>query len=519
MTHSNGHANPNGGPDLAALRQAYEEAGQGHVFTFWDKLTPAEQGPFAAELASIDVKRVNRIYRNAMAAEAPAADLTGLAPPLVGKDISRSPSPTPEEAGPLPASAVASSDSPDAARWRDVGLRAIADGTVAVLLLAGGQGSRLGSPNPKGMYDLGLPSSKSLFAYQAGRIRKLQALAAQHAGKDDKDVRLRWYVMTSGPTRAVTEAYFAEMDYFGLDSNDVVFFEQGVLPALSNDGKLLLAAPGKVFTAPDGNGGLYAALRRPVNANTDMTVLSDLHARGIKYIHAYCVDNCLVKVADPVFVGYCIERDAQCGAKVVRKTVPTESVGVIAKRGEAYGVIEYSELPTAKAEQRDDKGDLAFWAANIANHFYTTAFLDTVEAMERKMAFHIARKKIPHVDIASGQQLSPAEPNGMKLEMFIFDVFPFVPALSVLEVSRAEEFSGLKNAPGSKSDSPETSRRDLLAQQRRWLLAAGATFADGVEVEVTPEASYGGEGLEYVAGKHFVRSGAISGPDDVAALV
>lgn len=293
----------------------------------------------------------------------------------------------------------------------------------------------------------------------------------------------------------------------------------GVLPALSNDGKLLLASPGKVFTAPDGNGGLYAALRRPVNANTDMSVLSDLRARGIKFIHAYCVDNCLVKVADPIFVGCCIERDAQCGAKVVRKTIPTESVGVIAKRGDAYGVIEYSELSRDKAEMRDAKGDLAFWAANIANHFYTTAFLDTVEAMERKMVFHIARKKIPHVDVATGQEVKPTEPNGMKLEMFIFDVFPFVPALSVLEVDRAEEFSGLKNAPGSKADSPETSRRDLLAQQRRWLEAAGATIADGVEVEVTPDVTYAGEALDFVKGKHFVRSGAISAPEDVTALV
>jgi UDP-N-acetylglucosamine/UDP-N-acetylgalactosamine diphosphorylase len=244
-------------------------------------------------------------------------------------------------------------------------------------------------------------------------------------------------------------------------------------------------------------------------------VLSDLRARGIKYIHAYCVDNCLVKVADPVFIGCCMERNAACGAKVVRKTIPTESVGVLAQRGDGYAVIEYSELSREKAEMTDAQGRLAFWAANIVNHFYTTDFLDSVEAMERKMAFHIARKKIANVDTATGELIKPTEPNGMKLELFVFDVFPFTRDLVVLEVDRAEEFSPLKNAPGSKADCPETSRRDLLAQQRRWLEAAGATVAEGADVEVLPEVSYAGENLAAVKGKTFAASTVIATPADL----
>lgn len=224
--------------DIASLKATYEAAGQGHVFNFWNQLSVPEQNELAAQLSEIDVDRVNRIYRNAVAAEEPVTPEAEEAanphelqiPNLVGQDKSRSrsPSPLPEEATPLPESAVASaSNAADAARWNDIGLKAIADGTVAVLLLAGGQGSRLGSSNPKGMYDIGLPSSKSLFQYQAARIARLQQIAAAHAGKNPKDVRLRWYVMTSGPTRAVTEQYFAEQKYFGLDPNDVVFFEQG----------------------------------------------------------------------------------------------------------------------------------------------------------------------------------------------------------------------------------------------------------------------------------------------------
>jgi UDP-N-acetylglucosamine/UDP-N-acetylgalactosamine diphosphorylase len=285
---------------------------------------------------------------------------------------------------------------------------------------------------------------------------------------------------------------------------------------LSEDGKLLLDTPSSVSVAPDGNGGLYAALRRPLSPNSPTTVLSDLRARNIQYIHAYCVDNCLVKVADPVFIGCCIARHAAAGAKVVRKLEPTESVGVLVKKGEAYAVAEYSELSKEKAAQRAPDGGLAFRAANIANHFYTTRFLEGVEAMEKKMAFHIARKKIATIDLHSGQVVKPSEPNGMKLELFIFDVFPFTRNLCVLEVDRAEEFSPLKNAPGSKADCPETSRRDLLAQQARWLKAAGAEIADGVEVEVTPEVTY--SGLEWVRGINMARSGVVRRREDVQGL-
>lgn len=291
-----------------------------------------------------------------------------------------------------------------------------------------------------------------------------------------------------------------------------------MLPALSDSGKLLLSSPSSVSVAPDGNGGLYAALRRPLSPSNPKSVLADLRSRHIEYIHAYCVDNCLVRVADPVFIGCCISRSAAAGAKVVRKLVPTESVGVLAKRGDNFAVVEYSELSKEKAEQRTSDGQLAFRAANIANHFYTTSFLESVEAMEKRMAFHIARKKIPTVDLVSGKLIKPDTINGMKLELFIFDVFPFTRSLCVLEIDRAEEFSPLKNAPGSKADCPETSRRDLLAQQRRWLIGNGADVADGVEVEVTPCLTYAGEGLDFVKGKRITKSGVLRSAADIMAL-
>jgi UDP-N-acetylglucosamine/UDP-N-acetylgalactosamine diphosphorylase len=286
------------------------------------------------------------------------------------------------------------------------------------------------------------------------------------------------------------------------------------------DGKVLLDSPSRVAVAPDGNGGLYAATRAPLSStDKSHTVLTDLAKRKILYVHAYCVDNCLVRVADPVFLGYCINKQADCAAKVVPKSSPTESVGVVACRGSKFSVVEYSEISTEQAERRDaDTGELTFRAGNIANHFYTTAYLNEVESFEDDLAYHIARKKIPHVDLESGESVKPSKPNGMKLEMFVFDVFPYTKRFSVLEVARNEEFSPLKNAPGTGADDAETSRRDLLAQHRRFLERAGATVKEGVEIEISPRVSYAGEGLESVKGKTFTKSGLVEEVEEMDAL-
>lgn len=294
----------------------------------------------------------------------------------------------------------------------------------------------------------------------------------------------------------------------------------GVLPCLTDDGKIFLDTPSSVAVAPDGNGGLYAALRSPLSSSdSSRTVLTDLSSRNISYLHAYCVDNCLVRVADPVFLGYCISRQADCGAKVVKKTVPTESVGVVAQRQSKFAVVEYSEISKEMAERKDENGDLSFRAANIANHFYTREFLEEVANYdESKMPFHIARKKIPHVDLSSKETVKPLKPNGMKLEQFVFDVFPFVKNFALLEAERKEEFSPLKNAPGTGSDDPETSRRDLLEEQKKWLESAGVALGEGVEVELSPLVSYAGEGLEEVKGLKVSKSGTVESIEELKKL-
>ncbi|WFD28373.1 hypothetical protein MNAN1_003383 [Malassezia nana] len=474
--------------DLADLRATYQEAGQSHVFTYWDELSESQKSELEKQLRSIDPVRLNATVKQALEADEAARE---------ARHVKIEPPP--------PASFVSAIGKEELVeKYRQMGLRSIADGQVAVLLLAGGQGTRLGSSAPKGCYNIQLPSGKSLFQLQAERIYQLQVLAQKNSG--GSKVVIPWYIMTSGPTREPTETFFREHNYFGLDPENVIFFEQGTLPCISNDGKILLDDKGKIATAPDGNGGLYAALRTPTSPGKP-SVLDDLQKRGIKYLHAYGVDNCLVKVGDPVFIGVCVEKQVPTGVKVVKKTDPAESVGVVACKDGKFSVVEYSEIPKELSEACDQEGELLMRAANIANHFYTTDFLvHQVPKFEDKMAYHVARKKIPSIDLATGQRVKPESPNGIKMELFIFDVFPFCQDLAIFEVERKEEFSPLKNASGTASDNPETSRRDLLAQHRRWLEKAGVQVPSGIDIELSPKVTYAGEGLSPLQGTTFTKT-------------
>ncbi|ERF68789.1 hypothetical protein EPUS_06233 [Endocarpon pusillum Z07020] len=479
--------------DLNSLREKYGRAKQDQVFAFYDQLSVAEKASLYDQLLRFDPDRINHL-----------ADVA-LHPPKSSDDKGE---PSIE---PLPESATASvldSNPEDIQKWYQSGLEHIANNKVAVVLMAGGQGTRLGSSAPKGCFDIGLPSHKSLFQLQGERIWKIQQLARKEFEKEE--VVVPWYVMTSGPTRAPTEKFFEEHNYFGLQKENVYIFEQGVLPCISNDGKILMEGKSKVAVAPDGNGGLYQALLTS-NARTDM------RKRGIEHVHAYCVDNCLVKVADPVFIGFAASKNVDIATKVVRKRNATEPVGLILLKNGKPDVVEYSEISKDVAEATDPKHPdvLKFRAANIVNHYYSFRFLETIEDWSQKLPHHVARKKIPHVDTQSGETIKPEKPNGIKLEQFVFDVFPFLSLeqFASFEVDRKDEFSPLKNARGTGEDDPDTSRKDILDQGTQWVKAAGATVISDsgteAEVEVSPLISYGREGLQYLKGREIKSTAVI----------
>ncbi|OOO08937.1 UTP--glucose-1-phosphate uridylyltransferase [Aspergillus oryzae] len=479
------------------LQQKYTDAGQGHVFKFVNQLNQVEKAQLFHQLSNFDPNRINELADKVLN---PAKTQDG-----------------PVTLEPLPEVATASimdSDPKDIQRWYDEGLQAVSENKVAVVLMAGGQGTRLGSSAPKGCFDIGLPSQKSLFQIQAERIAKLQLLAQ---GTSGKEAIIPWYVMTSGPTRKPTEEFFEQHKYFGLDKKNVVIFEQGVLPCISNEGKILLETKSKAAVAPDGNGGIYQAL-------ITSGVREDMRKRGIEHIHTYCVDNCLVKVADPVFIGFAASKKVDIATKVVRKRNATESVGLILQKNGKPDVVEYSEIDKETAEAKDPKQPdvLKFRAANIVNHYYSFRFFESIETWSHKLPHHVARKKIPCVNTETGESFKPEKPNGIKLEQFVFDVFPLTPLekFASIEVRREDEFSPLKNARGTGEDDPDTSKRDIMNQGQRWIEKAGGvvvTEGEAVGVEVSPLISYvsspsllpfeneqvGGEGLEFLKGREI----------------
>lgn len=242
--------------------------------------------------------------------------------------------------------------------------------------------------------------------------------------------------------------------------------------------------------APDGNGGIYLAL-------ITSGVREDMRKRGIEHIHTYCVDNCLVKVADPVFIGFAASKNVDIATKVVRKRNATESVGLILQKNGKPDVVEYSEIDKETAEAKDPKQPdvLKFRAANIVNHYYSFRFFESIETWSHKLPHHVARKKIPCINTETGEFFKPEKPNGVKLEQFVFDVFPMTPLekFACIEVRREDEFSPLKNARGTGEDDPDTSKADIMNQGQRWIEKAGGvvvTEGEAVGVEVSPLISY-----------------------------
>lgn len=469
------------------IKEKYIKAGQGHIFKYWDKLNVEQQNKFIKQLSKIsDPSSFMKDVSNAIEYSSSISN---------SKDYTQLPNSS--------FSSTISSSKEQLLKWETEGLKLIKNGKVGIILMAGGQGTRLGSNLPKGCYDVGLPSHKSLFQIQIERIIKLEQIANAKG-------LLTIYIMTSRPVRDLTENFFKKNSYFGLNKDQIIFFNQGTLPAVDLNGEKLLLGEDlcSLVESPDGNGGLYKALY-------DNNILNDLKLKGIEHIHMYCVDNILVKVGDPIFIGYSSINNFDISTKVVRKIDPNEKVGLIVldRTNNVPCVIEYSEISKELSEKLDENNSklLKLRAANIVNHYYKVEFLNKMIPIwinsRKNLPYHIAKKKIGCIDLNSDKFIKPTiENNGIKLEQFIFDVFPSVKLdkFGCLEVDRRDEFSPLKNAPGSTTDSPEICKLNCLKRSTKWVTLNGGML-DSVDslVEVSPLASYFGEDLEKVKDKKF----------------
>ncbi|MCH2175371.1 MAG: UDPGP type 1 family protein [Lentisphaeria bacterium] len=340
----------------------------------------------------------------------------------------------------------------------DVGAELLKDGKVAAFTVAGGQGTRLGYNGPKGTYPVSPIKNKTLFQLFADRLKGNEKYYG-HA--------IPWYIMTSPLNHEATESFFKENNFFGLNPKDVMFFQQGQMPAFSFDGKLFLASKESLAMSPDGHGGSLKALQTS-------GALADMKARGVEYMSYFQVDNPLVSVVDATFIGLHHLDGSQMSNRMLAKREPFEKLGLFCIVNDKLQVIEYSDLPDELAVLTDDSGKLKYLAGSPAIHVISRTFIEEINEGTFSLPFHRAVKKIPHID-TNGVAQSPSEPNGVKLETFVFDSLPLASETMTFEAKREDEFGPVKNPDGE--DSPVSCRKYLQEMAARWLTAQGTTVA------------------------------------------
>lgn len=300
-----------------------------------------------------------------------------------------------------------------------------------------GNGTRLGHNGPKGTFDLGLNSHKTIFELLCDNLKEAHKLY---------DTYVPWYIMTSKQNQEETEEFFKQKNYFGYPKEKILFFTQGELPVLNEQGKLLLDKNKKINEAADGHGGIFVSMRKN-------GIIENMKQKGIKWAFIGPVDNILVKMVDTVFVGLCEEKRVFAGGKSIVKAYPEEKVGVFCKKQEKPSVIEYTEISKEMAELKDKKGNLIYGESHINCNLFHINVIE--EISKDKLPYHSAYKKIEYLD-EKGKVVKPEKPNAYKFESFIFDAFEQLDDIAILRVKREEEFAPIKNAEGK--DSPETAR-------------------------------------------------------------
>lgn len=318
------------------------------------------------------------------------------------------------------------------AEFKELGLKAIREGKVGAVLLAGGQGTRLGLDRPKGTLNIGV--TKELYLFEQ-LLRNLMDVT------DEVGVYVPLYIMTSNINNADTTAFFEEHDYFGYPKDYVKFFVQEMVPACDYEGRIYMESQTEVAMSPNGNGGWFSSM---VNAG----LLSDIKERGIEWINVFAVDNCLQRIADPMFVGATIAYGCESGAKVVRKAAPDERVGVLCTEDGKPSIAEYYEMTEEMATARKENGDLKYGFGVILNYLFSEKKLEQIA--DARMPIHVVEKKIPYMDV-DGTFVKPEQPNGYKFETLVLDMVHMMDDCIPYEVVREREFAPIKNLHGVDS--------------------------------------------------------------------
>ena len=387
--------------------------GQEHIFHYYEELSDAQKENLLSQIEETDFSVLKRIGSG-------ASKERGVFSPLSAMQLSEI----------------------EARRQElyDAGVKAIKEGKTAALLLAGGMGTRLGSDDPKGMYDIGV--TRPVYIFERIIANLLDVV-------NETDTWIRLFIMTSEKNHEATVRFLKEHDYFGYKEDRIVFFKQDMAPACDFDGKLYMEEKDRISTSPNGNAGWYSSM---VRAGLDKILTNE----GVEWIDIFAVDNVLQRICDPCFVGATILSDVAVGAKVVRKAAPDEKVGVMCLEDGRPSIVEYYELSEKMMNEKDANGDPAYNYGVILNYLFRTSELSKVA--NEKMPLHVVKKKIPYIDEA-GAQIKPDAPNGYKFEQLVLDMIHQLSSCLPYEVVREKEFAPIKNATGV--DSVE-SARELL---------------------------------------------------------
>ncbi|MEC7128991.1 MAG: UTP--glucose-1-phosphate uridylyltransferase [Planctomycetota bacterium] len=416
--------------------EAFAAAGQSHLLARLDQLSGAQAARFQRDLEQLDLPVLQRLWGIQEECE--------------------------DQSAPEPPVLVELGDRAVRSDALSQGQALLAEGKVACLTVAGGQGSRLGWDGPKGTFPSGPITGDSLFEQFAGQIERETKRYGQ---------AVPWCIMTSPLNHESTVAFFEQHHHFGLNPSTVHFFTQGVMPSVDREsGKVLLAAADAIAFNPDGHGGTLRAL-------AGSGLLSTLRRQGIEHLSYFQVDNPLVRALDPVFLGLHSGDAVSSGevtSKAVAKRSADEKVGVFGVQDGQLTVLEYSDLDPEVCEATDAHGKLKFRAGNMAVHAFGLDFLDRL-TKGTGLPFHRAIKRVPFFDEPTGTVQDPPAPNAVKYETFIFDALPLATRPLVVEADRAEEFAPIKNAEGS--DSVQTSQRAQSLRAAKWLTQSGVQIA------------------------------------------